>query len=183
MRKQRIALEHHADATLMRRDPGDIRAIEPDGAFVRREQAGDDAQERGLAAAGGTEQRHEFSAPDTKVDAPQHACARERLFGAPDIEQGVRLAQGQAHGRSTCMVRGYKARGRRALHDAIDQSDSSRSQRATQLARFSETFAQSTGWIFRSDRPAGAGTVLLVGSAKVASATLDWISGLSSMSI
>ena len=39
----------------------DVLAVEQDAAFARRLEAGEHAQQRGLAAAGGAEQREEFA--------------------------------------------------------------------------------------------------------------------------
>src|SRR5262249_44342159 len=61
MRKQSVALEHHVDRPPIRRYRRDILTVDPDAALVRRVQAGKQAQQRGLAAARGTEQRKEFA--------------------------------------------------------------------------------------------------------------------------
>jgi hypothetical protein len=63
MRPQGIGLEDHADAALFRRHlphrVGDHQVPEADAARVRRLEAGDQPEQRGLAAAGGAEQRGE----------------------------------------------------------------------------------------------------------------------------
>src|SRR5262249_61789389 len=60
-RKQRVALEHQVDRPPIRRYRRDILTVEQDASLVRRVQAGKQAQQRGLAAARGTEQRKEFA--------------------------------------------------------------------------------------------------------------------------
>ncbi len=64
MRKQRVALEHRAHRARLRRPAGQILAVEQDAAAVRQIEAGDHAQQRRLAAAGGPEQREEFAGLD-----------------------------------------------------------------------------------------------------------------------
>ena len=69
MRKQRV-LEHQADPPLFRRQgppgPAEFDAFQPDRALLHRLEAGDGAQQRGLAATAGTEQ-----AADAGADHPQ----------------------------------------------------------------------------------------------------------------
>jgi hypothetical protein len=55
---------------------GDVPVAEPDRAFAERLEAGDQPQQRGLAAAGGPDEHHELAAPDRQVDAVH------RLHGA-----------------------------------------------------------------------------------------------------
>ena len=55
VRKQRIALEHHVDRPAMRRHAGDVFPIEQDATGIRRLEAREHAQQRGLAAAGRTQ--------------------------------------------------------------------------------------------------------------------------------
>ena len=56
MGEQGVALEHDAHLAAMRRQSEDAGAIHPDVTAARRHEAGDHAQGRGLAAAGGAEQ-------------------------------------------------------------------------------------------------------------------------------
>jgi hypothetical protein len=54
LREQRVVLEDHADRALLDGPGGDVFAVEGDApAAVGVHQAGDDAQQRGLAAARG----------------------------------------------------------------------------------------------------------------------------------
>ena len=69
MREQRIALEHHVDRPPVRRQAGDVLAAEQDAAFTRLLEAREHAQQRGLAAARGPEQREEFTLVDVERDA------------------------------------------------------------------------------------------------------------------
>ena len=61
MRKQRVVLEHHVDGPLMRQHLRDVLAAEQDAALVRRLEAGEHAQQRGLAAAARAQQRKELA--------------------------------------------------------------------------------------------------------------------------
>jgi hypothetical protein len=56
VRPQRIVLEHHPQVAAFDRDPGDVLLAETDGAGVRRDEAGDQPQQRGLAATAAAEQ-------------------------------------------------------------------------------------------------------------------------------
>ena len=81
MRKQRVALEHHVDRPPVRRHGGDVVAVEQDAARRRRLEAGEHAQQRGLAAARRPEQREEFAVRDVErkpLDRGQRAEALGR---------------------------------------------------------------------------------------------------------
>src|SRR5256885_3451310 len=68
MRKQGIVLEYHPHIPLVRRHMRDIDTADLDDALGRRLEAGDHAQRRRLAAAGGAQQRKEFSFSNAHVD-------------------------------------------------------------------------------------------------------------------
>src|SRR6266700_2254059 len=57
VRKQRVALEHHADLALVRRDVCDVALAETDGSRIRRFEARDHHQQRGLARPRGSKER------------------------------------------------------------------------------------------------------------------------------
>jgi hypothetical protein len=61
VREQAVALEHHAHVTPGGRHRGNVLAVDEDLARVGRLEARDDAQGRGLAAAGGTKQRDKLT--------------------------------------------------------------------------------------------------------------------------
>ena len=78
VREQRVALEHQAGVALPRRQRGDVALAEPHAAGGRLDEAGDDAQGRGLAAAGGAEQHQELAVGDVErnvVDGLEVAVA------------------------------------------------------------------------------------------------------------
>ena len=60
MGKEGVILEHHVDVPFVRRQFGNVFAIQDDLARRRCFQTGDHAQQGCLAAARRTEQRHEF---------------------------------------------------------------------------------------------------------------------------
>ena len=60
--KQRVRLEHDAVVALRRRQRRDVAAVLHDAAGGLRLEAGDDAQQRGLAAARGPEEADELAA-------------------------------------------------------------------------------------------------------------------------
>jgi len=73
--EQRIALEHHADAALLRAQGHDVLAVEEDLAAIYRRQPGDAAQQRGLAATGRAEQGDEFALGDAAIDIAENRGA------------------------------------------------------------------------------------------------------------
>ena len=73
--EQGVVLEHHGGAALLRRQPGDVAAIEADGAAVQRHEPGDGAQDGGLAAAAGAQQ----SENGALVDAQRDPVDRRRI--------------------------------------------------------------------------------------------------------
>ena len=80
VREDRVVLEHHGDAALARRQVVDPPAADPDLALARRLEPGDDAQERGLAAARGAEQHHELLVGDGQVDRMQRGEGAEAAW-------------------------------------------------------------------------------------------------------
>ena len=71
VRIERVGLEHHRDVAILRVDIGDVAIADQQLALARVDQAGDDVEQRGLAAAGGAEQHEEFAAFKRDVDALQ----------------------------------------------------------------------------------------------------------------
>ncbi len=63
-----VVLEHEPDVALLHGHIVDLLAMDEDVAFGGRFQTGDHAQNGGLAAAAGAEQRHEFAVFDFKID-------------------------------------------------------------------------------------------------------------------
>ncbi|MNT10347.1 hypothetical protein D3C72_1451730 [compost metagenome] len=64
VRKQRIALEHHAGVALVNRQPGHVGVADKDAAGRGGDEAGDHAQGRRLAAAAGAQERDQLAFRD-----------------------------------------------------------------------------------------------------------------------
>ena len=94
VRKQRVVLEHDADVPPERRQAFDMLALEPDLASRRREESGDQAQRRRLAATGRSEQRDELAFVDVKIDAGDSDDRRVMLLDADEAQRRLR------HGRA-----------------------------------------------------------------------------------
>ena len=94
MREQRVGLEHQVERPPVRRDGRDVGAVEQDAARVRRLEAGEHAEQRGLAAAGGPEQREELVLADVERDAVDGGRPAEALGDAVDREQRARRGHG-----------------------------------------------------------------------------------------
>ena len=78
VRVQRVVLEHHRDVAVLRRDVGDVAVADEDAAGVDLFEAGQHAQRRGLATAGGADEDEEFAVGDLEVRAcrPRGECPR-----------------------------------------------------------------------------------------------------------
>ncbi|MNS57353.1 hypothetical protein D3C72_902370 [compost metagenome] len=64
VREQRVGLEHHVDRPLVGRHVGDVDAIEEDPPFGRAFEAGQHAQQGGLAGTGATQQGEDLALAD-----------------------------------------------------------------------------------------------------------------------
>src|SRR5262249_33051466 len=105
MRKQRVALEHHIDRPPIRRHWRDILTVEQDASLVRRVQAGKQAQQRGLAAARGPEQRKEFAWENVERDTFDRSHGSKLLAHAiepPPRPRPAGRARGGTVGRVPC---------------------------------------------------------------------------------
>ena len=79
VREHRVVLEHHGEPALARRQVGDVAPADQHAAGALRLQPGDDAQQRGLAAARRPEQRHELAVGDVELTLSQRRHRAERL--------------------------------------------------------------------------------------------------------
>ena len=79
--EQGVALEDGVDVALVGGDVVDALAQEEHVALVRLLEAADDAQDRGLAAAGGAQQGEEFVVVDVQADVLQHRLAAVEGLG------------------------------------------------------------------------------------------------------
>jgi hypothetical protein len=79
VRIERVALEHHRDVAVARREQRRVGAVEVHEPVGRGLEARNDAQRRRLARTGRPEQREELPRPDLQVDVAQHVRVAERL--------------------------------------------------------------------------------------------------------
>src|SRR5262249_42567311 len=103
VREQRVVLKHDADLAPIRRDIRDPLAVDGDLAAVRHQKAGDEVEQRGLAAAGRPEQRYQLAATDQQRDVIERGNLAE-TFGYPvELDRDIRAAvrpRRWRHGRS-----------------------------------------------------------------------------------
>ena len=96
VREQRVVLEHDAGAAARRRQMVDRFAVEQHAAFALRDEAGDDAQQRRLAAAARPEQRDELAAGKVELDAVDRGDIAEAMRHVHRASVGGLSAQGTA---------------------------------------------------------------------------------------
>ncbi len=87
VRKDRVGLEHHVGRSQMRRHVGDTRTLDIDFAARREFEPGDHAQQRGLAAAGGAEQREKLATADRQDGVVDGSRAAEALGHVVDADE------------------------------------------------------------------------------------------------
>ena len=81
VRVQRVVLEDHRDVAVLRRDVGDVAVADEDVALVDLFEAGEHAQRRGLAAAGGADEDEELAVGDLEVQLVDRRDAWHRGRG------------------------------------------------------------------------------------------------------
>jgi hypothetical protein len=98
VREQRVALEDGVGGALEGRQAGHVGAVEQHGALGRVLEAGDHAQGRRLAAAGGAEQREELAALYVEIERVDRRDVPEALRDAlkPDA-RGALSVHRDAH--------------------------------------------------------------------------------------
>ena len=100
VRKQRVVLEHHADPALLGGDgpprDRDRLAAQPDVAGMNRLEAGDSAQDGGLAAAARPEQADETSPADMQGRVVYDGLATVAAIDICNLEQGHRRISANA---------------------------------------------------------------------------------------
>ena len=86
VRVERVGLEDHREAALGFRDAVDAAALDQDVAGSRVVEAGDQAQQGGFAAAGGSDEDDELAIGDLQVDAVDHGHLAEGFADAGELE-------------------------------------------------------------------------------------------------
>ena len=84
--EKRVVLEHETDLAALHREPGRIRAVDDDATGIGHFEAGDDPQQRGLAAARRSEESDEFAMPDVERNVVEGGKAPEALGEVPDFD-------------------------------------------------------------------------------------------------
>ena len=92
VRKQRVALEHDAEAALVRLGVRDVAAVERDAPARGLDEARDHLQRGGLAAAGRTEQRNELAFLDREIHIGDGLQVAERFRYVREREERHGLA-------------------------------------------------------------------------------------------
>ena len=92
MGEQGVALEDGVDLPLVGRDVVDALAVKDDRAFVLLQEAAQDTQQRGFAAAGRTEQRHKFIFINVQIDTFKYDLAVKILDDIPEFDQFAHAA-------------------------------------------------------------------------------------------
>ena len=82
-------LENLRDVALRRRQLGHVGSVEEHAAFARRDQPGDDVEKRGLAAAGGPEQRIGAAVLPDVVEPLQRIVLRAARSGGVGVGDAV----------------------------------------------------------------------------------------------
>jgi hypothetical protein len=101
MRKECIALEHHVDRPAVRRRVRVVFALEQDRALVGDFKAGDDSQQRALAAPARTEQRDELALFDDEGNVVHGGNVVESLRHVPRANDAVPVVH-RPTSRGTC---------------------------------------------------------------------------------
>ena len=86
VRKQRVALEHHAEVAVARLQIVDHASVDADFARARILEAGDHAQRGGLAAAGRSDEDDEFAVLDGEVQILHRVHRAERFVEIDEFD-------------------------------------------------------------------------------------------------
>ena len=88
MREERKILEGHADAAMFGIDLGHVFAADDDLAGIRLDDAGDEAQQHGLAGAGGAEEHEGLAVGDIERQVVEHGLALVALGDVLQLQRG-----------------------------------------------------------------------------------------------
>ncbi|MBB4226865.1 hypothetical protein GGD56_000685 [Rhizobium mongolense] len=98
VRKERVALEHHADVAPVRRELRDVPPADDDAPGAWRLKAGYHGQKRRLSRARGPKDRNEFSSFDLKRHASNRGmgailltCAVDEYGGTDQVYSSYRI--------------------------------------------------------------------------------------------
>ena len=102
MREDGVVLEHHADAALARVNVVDAGIIEVEVAALDGVEAGDHAQQRSLAAAGGTQQGEKFAFADAYGQVVDDDAAAVALVGVINLNGNAHVMYSFASRLAVC---------------------------------------------------------------------------------
>src|SRR5207245_6115589 len=109
------------------REPGELGAVETDGAPLRVKDAADAVEQGGLARAVGTDDGQDLALLDVEADAAHGLDAAERLRDIADLDEGAHTSEGASTAPSEASPRtdcAGKARARNAaIHCAMSSRD------------------------------------------------------------
>ena len=101
-------LEHQSDTALFRRHEAagrrDLDIADGDPAPVEPLDAGDHAQQRGLAAAGGAKQAHDLAGRDVEVKSPERRRFPAKLLETPESETPAAMVAAALRCLSQCDI-------------------------------------------------------------------------------
>ena len=100
VREQRVVLEHDPDFAPVAGKVGDAPAIDRDLAAVRHQEAGNQVEQRGLAAARRPEQRHQLAAADQQRQLVERGGLAEAFRDAVEPDRDGLAVQPGRGGRS-----------------------------------------------------------------------------------
>src|SRR4051794_21752729 len=83
MRIERVALEHHGDVAIARRELRDVTAREMNRPLVRVFQSGNETKQRRFSATARTDENCKATLVDVEIDTAQNELRAERLFDVP----------------------------------------------------------------------------------------------------
>ncbi len=92
MRKKRVVLKHDADLAPIRGNVGDALPFDGDLTAFRNQKSGDKVEQRGLPAAGRTEQRHQLAAAHKQRYGVEGGDLAESLGHARELDGGMLAA-------------------------------------------------------------------------------------------
>jgi hypothetical protein len=94
VREEGVVLEDRVDVALVRRERGDVSAVEIDASVGRRLEPGDHPEARRLAGSRGSEHREEFPRSDVEVDAVDRDDVAEALADTLEANGDRRMGTG-----------------------------------------------------------------------------------------
>ena len=106
VRVERVALEHHRDVALGRRQVRDVAAVDQDLTGGRLLEPGDHAQRRRLAAPARADQHDHLAGRDRQIEVGDHRHGRRRrtACGCPSARGHTRRAHEQASCQRKCLT-------------------------------------------------------------------------------